>query len=233
MKDNEQELKEEDKMRNQQRIFVIVPIILLMTWAAYLFSQEEKIEKNRLEVGIDLYTAGQYAQAIEAFSEIIKLSTNTQENVEAYIWLGYTCWTTDKKEDARSSIEKAVQLKPDMKLASDVRGSQAFPREFADDVTRWKDSIVGIAFIKSTPDKAVVYIDSKKIGMTPLKIELLYQKYEVRVIKPGYSPVIKDLELKRDNPNLMTVDLLQGKHWKGFVQSAAAMVVLTLLLNAI
>lgn len=44
--------------------------------------------------------------------------------------------------------------------------------------------------ITSDPDEAVVWVNDREVGTTPVEVEILhYGKYDIQVLKPGYEPI--------------------------------------------
>ncbi len=59
---------------------------------------------------------------------------------------------------------------------------------------------VGVA-IGSTPDEALVYLDNRKVGHTPVRVALGLGEYKFRLVKPGYAD--EDFTVKLDTPKIL------------------------------
>lgn len=208
---------------------IIFQIFFLTSLVPISSAQVDKTQdKNLLEGGKEFYKSGNYEEAIEAFSKVIRKSVDKAETLEAYVWLGYTYFTIEKPDEARINIEKGVELSPELELYE-----KDFGLEFVKFFKITKTEIVGVVFIETVPSGATVFIDNSLAGVTPLKRELLYQKYFMKVVKWGYSPNDQKFEVKRNEANYIKVDLSKGKNWKSFVQSAAIMVVFSFLIGSL
>lgn len=64
--------------------------------------------------------------------------------------------------------------------------------------------------VRSTPSGALVLVDDRQVGTTPLTIDLRPGTYRVRVSREGYPAVYRTVEV-RDVPVTMDVSLLTGE----------------------
>jgi tetratricopeptide (TPR) repeat protein len=200
-------------------------IVLFFTFITTSTAQEAIKEENIIQRGINLYKAGRYEEAIDMFSEVLKRSTIKQENIDASIYLGLTYFSLQRQEEGRKSIEAAIQLKPDLTLEE----KDIITLEFTKFFTECKNNIVGIGFIESIPSGALVYLDKQKVGITPLKLELLSQKYYLRVVKPWYDPIEDELEIEKSIVTPVKLDMTKGKNWKTFLRSSVIMAAVTFI----
>lgn len=203
-------------------IILIILIISLIPIRGY--SQEQE----RYQEGVKLYQEGKYERAIEIFSELVKKSLDKDLCFNAYIYLGYTYFTIGELGQARHSIEKGVELKQNVYL-----NEEEFVRDFILFYRDCKESVVGVAFIESIPSSASIFIDNKKQGTTPIKKELLSQKYYLRLVKWGYDPVVREIEINVGEVNHFKVDLTKERNWKTFLRSSLVLIVTGLLLSAV
>lgn len=215
-------------VRNNKIFIIIFQLILSISLVAFCFTQEKINEKSLIEEGIDYYKSGKYDKAIETFSEIIRKSLIENEILDAYIYLGYTYFTIEENDEAKVKIEKAIEAKPDLEL-----DEKEFVYGFIKFYKETKKGLVGIGFIESIPTRAFVYLDNNKIGSTPIKKELVSQKYFLRLIKWGYSPFEKEIEIKNDRVEHIKIDLTKNKNWKTFLRSCVVMIAFGFLLEKI
>ncbi len=203
---------------------LLICFVLAVVFTAPSFGQEE----NLFQEGKKLYQSGEYDEAIKAFSEVVKKSVNKDLCFKAYLYLGYTYFTRGNHNKARKSIENSVQMKQNVEL-----DESEFVPEFIDFYEENKLGVVGIGFFESIPSSASVYLDKKKIGFTPVKKELLSQKYYLRIVKRGYEPIVKEIEINIGEINYFKVDFSKGKNWKTFLRSSVLMIVLGLVLKSL
>jgi hypothetical protein len=67
------------------------------------------------------------------------------------------------------------------------------------------------------------------VGITPLKLELLSQKYYLRVVKPWYDPIEDELEIEKSIVTPVKLDMTKGKNWKTFLRSSVIMAAVTFI----
>lgn len=194
----------------------------------YQNRQSQDATIQLLEKGIDLYRSGEYEEALKVFSEVLRLSVNKDEIIRTRVYLGYTHFALNELDKAMVEIYEAIKESPDLKLN---------PDEFSEEFIKFFDTainqVVGTAFIESTPAGAKVWIDKKPIGTTPLKIQLLSQRYALRVVKGGYSPYKDTIEVRSDSIVPIKVDLNKTKNWKSFTLSTLIMGAVTILIQSI
>lgn len=218
----------EEIMRSNKIFAVIFRIVLSISLVVFCFAQEKIKEKQLIEEGIDYYKSGKYDEAIEVFSEVIRISLNEDELFSAYLYLAYTYFTLEEYDEAKIKIEKAIEIKPAVEL-----DEKEFVSEFLKFFKNSKKELVGIGFIESIPSGAFIYLDENKIGLTPIKKELLSQKYFLRLVKWGYSPIETEIEIIKDDVQHIKIDLTKSKNWKTFLRSSLVMIALGFLLNSL
>jgi len=201
-------------------VVLIFLFIYLFPFNCYCQEEESYLE------GINLYKAGKYEEAIDVFSKIVKKSLDKDLTFKAYIYLGYTYFTIGALDQASFNIEKGVELKQNVDL-----DEEEFVPDFINFYIDCKDRVVGVAFIESIPSSASIYLDNKKLGKTPIKREFLSQKYYLRLVKWGYDPVVKEIEIKIGEVNHYKVDLSKERNWVTFIRSSLVMIVVGMLLN--
>jgi tetratricopeptide (TPR) repeat protein len=193
------------------------------------FSQTENQDLSALlRKGIDLCLSGSYEEAISAFTQVLKLSVDPDINKQALLYLGYTYFALGDHSRAKSQVEEVIKVSPQMAV-SEIE----FGAEFSKFFEATKKELVGIAFIESVPDRAMIWIDRVKIDYTPLKIELLAKQYSLRAIKGGYSPYEETVLIRSDSMNPIKVDLTKEKNWKNFVTSSLIMVAVSVLVRSL
>jgi len=208
--------------RKTNLIMIVILIIGLLPIRGYSQEQEKYLE------GVKLYQEGKYDRAVEIFSDIVKKSLDKDLCFNSYIYLGYTYFTIGEHEQARFYIEKGVELKQNVDLNEDE-----FIRDFILFYRNTKDRVVGIAFIESIPSKASIFMDNKKLGITPIKREFLSQKYYMRLVKWGYDPVVREIEIEVGEVNHFKVDLSKERNWKTFLRSSLVMIVAGVLISTV
>jgi len=180
-----------------------------------------------LRKGIDLCLSGAYEEAVSTFSQVLKLSVDQDINRQALLYLGYTYFALGDHSKAKSQVEEVIKISPQTAL-----DEKEFGAEFTKFFETTKRELVGIAFIESIPSRAMIWIDKAKIDYTPIKIELLAQKYRLRVVKGGYTPYEETLVITSNIFNPVKVDLTKEKNWKSFITSSLIMIAVSFLVRS-
>ncbi|MGK5092516.1 PEGA domain-containing protein [Deltaproteobacteria bacterium TL4] len=72
-------------------------------------------------------------------------------------------------------------------------------------------------FVTSTPFKAEVFLDGKRIGQTPIEVEATAGKHQVDLRLEGFMPVSKEVMVKFGETNKLEVPLTDGRGLRGFL----------------
>lgn len=205
-------------------------ISILLFFHSTVFGLVIPIEQKNplIERGKSLYKTGNYNEAIEVFSQIISESVKADELYVSYIYLGYSHFTLGEHEKAMVHVENAIEVQPNIKL-----DTEEFVTEFIQFYDEIKQDFVGIGFFESAPSSAIVYIDKEKVGMTPMKKELLSKKHNLRVVKWWYTPYESEIDITSNRINNIKIDFSKKKNWKGFVRSSVVMIALAILVKSI
>lgn len=187
-------------------------VVLAVILAAGIGLAQEP-PKSKLEAGIALYKAGSYAEAVEAFRQVIRISLLDEELFRAYLYLGYTYFSLQKEEEAKAQVEKAIEIDPGF------NPSEAdFISEYVAFYGMIKATVVGVAFFVTLPSEAKVFLDDELIGRSPLKKELLAGVYRLRLASPGYEAYEALVELKKAKDSTVKIDFRSEKNWKTFLR---------------
>ncbi len=203
-------------------------MVAALFWGHLLLAQELADPGASLAQGMEFYKSGKYEEAIAVFSALIRKSVDPQITLKANLYLGYSYFTIAKQSEAKSAVEAAILLKPEIELD---------PSEFVVDFVKFfqdrKNDMVGVLTIETMPPNARVAIDGVHVGSTPLKRDLLYQKYFLRVVRPGYPALSQNIEISRTQTNNIKVDLTKGQSWKKLIRSSLMMIGVAILVGSI
>ena len=194
----------------------------------YPVQEKQRDTKQLLEEGIDLYRSGKYEEAIDVFIDVLKLSVDKNEIIRTHLYSGYTYFAMNEPDKTLGQVEEAIKSAPDLKL-----NEEEFAPEFIKFFEVTKAQFVGTAFIESIPNGAKIWLDKREVGYTPLKIQLLAQKYNIRIVKGGYSPYEENIEMRNDAIVPFRIDLNKKKNWKSFVLSSLIMTAMTVLVKSL
>lgn len=194
----------------------------------YPVQEKQRDTKQLLEEGIDLYRSGKYEEAIDVFIDVLKLSVDKNEIIRTHLYSGYTYFAMNEPDKTLGQVEEAIKSDPDLKL-----NEEEFAPEFIKFFEAAKTQFVGTAFIESIPNGAKVWINKREVGYTPLKIQLLAQKYNLRVVKAWFSPYEENIEIRNDAIVPFRIDFNKKKNWKSFVLSSLIMTAMTVLVKSL
>jgi tetratricopeptide (TPR) repeat protein len=194
----------------------------------YPVQEKQRDTKQLLEEGIDLYRSGKYEEAIDVFIDVLKLSVDKNEIIRTHLYSGYTYFAMNEPDKTLGQVEEAIKSDPNLKL-----NEEEFAPEFIKFFEAAKTQFVGTAFIESIPSGAKVWINKREVGYTPLKIQLLAQKYDLRVVKAWFSPYEENIEIRNDAIVPFRIDFNKKKNWKSFVLSSLIMTAMTVLLKSL
>jgi tetratricopeptide (TPR) repeat protein len=227
-------------MKTFKVILSIFFLAFFLSAAAEIYAQVEDkppaTPTTPLAEAVKLYKAGLYQEAIDAFVPLGIKAKDRTERMKTQIYLGYTYFTIDNKEEAERAIKNGIAARQDAELNDKALFSEidGFVLDFVKFFKGIKSATVGSVYIESVPSGAAVYIDNAKAGVTPLTRELAYQKYSLKFVKGGYSAKKMDLDFKKNDLGNIKMNLNEGrKHWKSFLQSALLMAGFSFLIGSI
>jgi len=230
-------------MKTIKVILSIIFLAFLLSAAAESYAQVEQkppatppTPTTPLAEAVKLYKAGLYQEAIDALVQLGNKAKDRTERIKTQIYLGYTYFTIDNKEEAEQAVKNGIAARPDAEINDKILFSEidGFVPDFVKFFKAIKNATMGSVYIESVPSGAAVYIDNAKAGVTPLTTALAYQKYSLKFVKWGYSAKKMDLDFKKNDPGNIKLNLNEGrKHWKSFLQSALLMAGFSFLIGSI
>ena len=230
-------------MKTLKVILSIFFLAFLLSAAAESYAQIElkppaapTTPATPLAEAVKLYKAGLYQEAIDALVPLGLKAKDRTERMKTQVYLGYTYFTIDNKEEAERALKNGIAARRDAELNDKALFSKidGFVPDFVKFFKGIKSATVGSVYIESVPSGAAVYIDNVKAGATPLTTELVYQKYSLKFVKGGYTAKRVDLDFKKSDLGSIKMNLNEGrKHWKTFLQSALLMAGLSFLIGSI
>ena len=230
-------------MKTLKVILSIFFLAFLLSAAAESYAQVEQkppaaptTPATPLAEAVKLYKAGLYQEAIDALVPLGLKAKDRTERMKTQVYLGYTYFTIDNKEEAERALKNGIAARRDAELNDKALFSEidGFVPDFVKFFKGIKGATVGSVYIESVPSGAAVYIDNVKAGATPLTTELVYQKYSLKFVKGGYTAKRMDLDFKKSDLGSIKMNLNEGrKHWKTFLQSALLMAGFSFLIGSI
>ena len=143
-----------------------------------------------LDKGIKLYEQAKYSEASEVFSSVIQELEDSEQQAEAYLYLGCSKWGTGEGNNkVRAHFESSIRHNPDQKLPPRIGEDHPIFGGLLEEVRR---KLTGELTIISLLPQTEIWIegnsiDRKMLGIGIVKCRLLKGYYVVEGIYAGGS----------------------------------------------
>ncbi len=175
--------------------------VIFSSFNFILRAQQTDIDKI-LEEGKKAYMDGDYERAIQLLNQAIALIKNKSTLIDAHLSLALTYFTVNQMENCTEQIKSILKLNPLFKPDPEFF-SPKFVKLF-EDVRKANTSEVKVT---SVPEGANIFIDEENKGYTPFKGMLYTGKHKIKIIKEGFGPVEKEINVERTRENIFEVTL--------------------------
>ena len=236
----------------------IISVILIFTFLFTIiipdlvYSQSNSTDKEieaLLKKAEEEYLNGNFKKAIEIYEKIIRIINEKKEYVKTkeeliktIISLALTYFTIKENDKAKQQFEKVVKINPNYELDKDF-----YSGKFVNLFNEVKTQNTGKLVIRTTPDKADVYINGALKGKTPYDAGYLFKGvYAVKIVKKGFklnvfkadikpgTAFIKEIILNPINAKVIEVKKDKKKKKKKsilpYILGGAAVVIIAVLL---
>ena len=181
------------------------PLILIAI--SIVFVSECLAEDGRayLERGIKAYSKdADFDKAISELQKAIELGMNeTADMVQARLYLGFAYMAKGKRIDAVVEFAKAINLDPELTLDPKIYSSKLVAT-----FNETKASLVDSLSVLSVPGDAEVFLDGKKVGVTPLKLNsVIAGDHKLIISKEYFVPKTLDIKVHKGEENRIQVEL--------------------------
>lgn len=179
-------------------------LILILIFA--LLSSECFAEDGKayLDKGLKSYKKdADFDKAILELQKAIELGLNESDMIQAHLYLGFAYIAKNKRIDAVIEFAKAINLDPDLTLDPKLYSSKLVS---AFDETR--TSLVDSLTVISIPGDAEVFLDGKKVGVTPLKLNsVITSEHKLTVSKKYFISKSIDINIYKGEENRIQIEL--------------------------
>jgi len=161
--------------------------------------------KPYLERGLKAYTKdADFDKTIAELQKAIELRLNDKSDlIQAHLYLGFAYVGKNQRINAVVEFAKVIHLDPELNLDPKVYSSKILT-VFNDTRQSLTDSLT----VVSTPGDADVYLDGKKIGVTPLKLNsVIVGDHIMKVVKDYFQPKELDIRVDKGEDNRVQVQL--------------------------
>jgi tetratricopeptide (TPR) repeat protein len=192
-------------MRNSRKTRACSLFIIIIISALFATDCLAEDSKTYLERGIKAYEKdADFDKAISELQKAIELGLNeTSDLVKARLFLGFAYIAKGKRVDAVVEFAKAINLDPELSLDPKIYSSKILIA-----FNETKASLVDSLTVISVPGDAEVFLDDKKVGVTPLKLNsVLTGVHKITISKEYFLPKTLDIHIYKAEENRVQVQL--------------------------
>jgi hypothetical protein len=187
--------------RRRFAYLIIYPLLISLTF--FLLPEVtcilayQQTGDDLLEQGKQYYQEGKFEEAIETLSLALKMLSDKDKLVDAYLHSALSHFALGEKEKAREDLAGLLRLNPKQQL-----DPMYYPPDFVQLLNEAKGAILAHFSIETEPSEAQVYLDGELRGLSPLELkELSAGEHKLVVMKEGYkaeeeSVIVKEGEKK-------------------------------------
>jgi tetratricopeptide (TPR) repeat protein len=179
-----------------KKIIIVFIIILFVFNTSYIaFAQQDSTVEKLLEEGKQAYMNGNFKLAVDKLSTAITIIKNKKDLLEAYITLSLTYYTLGDNQKARNTIIKALQVKPNLLLNTEVYSPKFIV--FLEDTK--KEVMRELKF--NIKPSAKLYIDDLYYGEnSEFTVKLVKGEHKIKVEQKAYKTYEKMMKVLDSNP---------------------------------
>ena len=173
----------------------------------FIFSVQCLAEDGKpyLESGIKAYDKdADFDKTITEIKKAIQIGLKDKsDQIQAHLYLGFAYIAKGKRVDAIVEFAKAINLDPDTSLDPKI-----YSNKIISVFNETKQSLVDSLTVVSTPGGADVFLDGKKVGITPIKISgVLVGEHSLTVVKDYYQSKSLTVQVYKAEENRVEVQL--------------------------
>ena len=184
-------------------IIVIFSFLFAIISPDLVYAQKKNPSDNEIESLLKKaeqeYLNGNFKKAIVIYEKIINIINEKKEYVKTkeeliktIISLALTYFTIKETDKAKQQFEKVIKINPNYELDKDF-----YSEKFIAIFNEVKNLNTGKLVIKTTPDKADVYVNGVYKGKTPYNAGYLFKGlYEIKIVKKGFKLNLFKAEIK-------------------------------------
>jgi tetratricopeptide (TPR) repeat protein len=161
--------------------------------------------KPYLERGLKAYNKdADFDKTIAELQKAIELGLNDQADlIQARLYLGFAYIGKGQRINAVVEFAKVIHLDPELNLDPKIYSSKIVTV-----FNETKQSLTDSLTVISTPGGADVYLDGKKVGATPLKLNsVVVGDHILKVVKEFFQPKELNFRIDKGEDNRVQVQL--------------------------
>jgi hypothetical protein len=199
-----------DKVINIITYVLLVTLPLILLPEITLVLAQEQTGDDLLKQGKKYYQEGRFEEAVEKLSLALKMLTDKDKLVDAYLHIALSHFALGEKEKAKQDLTELLRLKPEHKL-----DPMYYPPDFVQLLDEAKGVILAHITIETEPTEAQVYLDGELTGLSPLELqEVAAGEHKLVVLKEGYKAAEKKLIVKEGEERTISFELEDEKQQK-------------------
>jgi tetratricopeptide (TPR) repeat protein len=180
-------------------------LILLIIFALMTTQCLADDGKAYLERGIKAYSKdADFDKAISELKKAIEFGlSEVSDMVKAHLYLGFAYMANNKRIDAVVEFAKAINLDPELTLDPKI-----YSLKIISAFNETKASLVDTLTVISNPGGAKVYLDNKRVGVTPLKLNnVITGDHNLTISKDYFLSKTLDIKVYKGEDNRIEVEL--------------------------
>jgi len=185
---------------NKTSCLIIIILSILITVECFAEDGEPYLER-----GLKAYNKdADFDKSIVELQKAIEIGLKDRADmIQAHLYLGFAYVGKGKRIDAMVEFAKAINLNPELNLDPKVYSSK-----IVNVFNETKQGLVDSLTIVSTPGSADVFLDGKKMGVTPLKLtSIIVGDHVLKVVKEYFQPKEIDIRVDKGEDNRVQVQL--------------------------
>jgi hypothetical protein len=194
---------------NKGNIKFIIAYILLFSLFFVLLPEQvwllayQQEEELLLKQGKQFYTEGQFEEAIEKLSLAIRLLTEKNKLIDAYLHLALSYFALGEMDKAKVHLADILRLNPAHRL-DPIYYSPDFMKLFDEA----KTEILTRVIVESIPAGSKVFFNGKFVGLTPVQlIDIVAGIHKLEVAKEGYKTKEESFIVKEGEKKTISFEL--------------------------
>ncbi|MEN8152546.1 MAG: PEGA domain-containing protein [Acidobacteriota bacterium] len=205
-----------NKITTFSTIFLFLFFVISGSYSG-VFPETEKEDNDiskLLKNAEENYQTGNFKKAIGIYEQIIFKLNKKKELVETkqklfrtMISLSLTLFTIQETDKARTQLEKLIQINPNQTLDKEI-----YPPNFLSIFKEVQKKNLGSMVISAVPLKAVISVNGKSYGNSPVKIEnFIKGEHIITAYVKGYNPYSQKVIVKENSENKFDIQLVKKK----------------------
>jgi len=183
--------------------YVINTVLFLVIIVVTVTIRAQSPVNSMIAEAEEFFKSGRYASALEELKFALEWSSVDYEELEQiYLLMAFCHFRQNKLYLAESELEEALEINPSITL--DVEKYEPDLIEFVENL---KAEIIGEVSFTSSPSGALVYVNGRYKGTTPLELRHISSEIRVYFIREGYDAESRSVTVFPQERTIVEVEL--------------------------